>query len=99
MQLINLYHYTRPNGGVTVSTIKPDDEYTELYRLVADEGMILTDGVTKTICVDTSDVFVWTEILDDTKIEDEMHNNMTSELTAEILEKAKAYDILMGVSE
>lgn len=29
MQTITLYRYTRPNGGVTVSTVKPSGEYTD----------------------------------------------------------------------
>ncbi len=92
MQTINLYRYTRADGGVTVSTVKPDGEYTELYRLVADEGMVLTDGATKTSCVDTTDVSVWSEVVDN-------QDNTASTLDAEIIEKAKAYDILMGVNE
>lgn len=94
MQIINLYRYIRPDGGITVSTIKPDIEYTELYRLVADEGMILTNGDQTAACVDVIDVSVWTEITDNTHI-----NEGNLELNAEIIEKAKAYDILMGVSE
>ena len=104
MQTINLYRYTRSDDGITVSTVQPDVEYTILYRLVADENMVLTDGVTTTFCVDTEDTSVWSEIADteDTtilpEIEDNENNNDT-EISAEILEKAKAYDILMGVSE
>jgi hypothetical protein len=64
MQTINLYRYTRENGGITVSTIQPDVEYTTLYRLVADEGMTLTNGTITTSCVDTDDISVWTEIVD-----------------------------------
>lgn len=41
MQTIPLYHYTSPDGGVTVSKVKPETEYTELARLVADEGYII----------------------------------------------------------
>lgn len=96
MQTINLYRYTRSDGGVTVSTIQPDVEYTALYRLVADEGMLLTDGATTTSCVDTTDTSVWSEIVDATN---ENNQPTNPELSAEIIEKAKAYDILMGVSE
>lgn len=90
MQTINLYRYTRPDGGVTVSTVQPDVEYTVLYRLVADESMVLTDGSTMTSCVDTEDVSVWSEVID---------TQNGTEISTEILEKAKAYDILVGVSE
>ena len=64
MQKITLYRYIRPNGGVTVSTVKPDAEYTELTRLVADEGYILTDGVNYTSCIDTDYPDTWAEVVD-----------------------------------
>lgn len=64
MQTILLYRYTRRDGGVSVSPAKPDGEYTELYRLVADEGMMLTDGETYTACADTATPERWTEVSD-----------------------------------
>lgn len=64
MQTIPLYRYTRPGGGVTVSTVKPDIEYTELSRLVADDGFILTDGETFTACTDTDNPSAWSEVVD-----------------------------------
>lgn len=64
MKTINLYRYIRPDGGVTVSTVKPDSEYTELTRLVADEGYILTDGVHYTSCIDTGYPDAWVEVVD-----------------------------------
>lgn len=64
MQKITLYRYYHPDGGITVSTEKPDTDYTELYRLVADEGMTLTNGETCTICTDTDSPSSWTEIED-----------------------------------
>ena len=65
MQTITLYRYIRPNGGVTVSTVKPDAEYTELTRLFADDGYILTDdGVNYTSCIDTDYPVAWVEVVD-----------------------------------
>ena len=64
MYKIALYQFVRPDGGVTVSPVKPDGDYTELIRLVADEGMILTNGVDNTPCVDTHDVSIWSEVED-----------------------------------
>lgn len=64
MQIISLYRIIRPDGGVTVSPVKPDGEYTELYRLIADDGMVLTNGETVTACTDTNTPDVWTEIED-----------------------------------
>ena len=61
MQTITLYKYKRRGGGITVSPTKPSAKHTEMYRLLADDGKILTDGETMTVCVDTNDVDVWTE--------------------------------------
>ena len=63
MQKINLYKYVREDGGTTVSPVKPDCEYTEMYRLVADEGMQLTkDRENFATCVDTDSAEGWYEV-------------------------------------
>jgi hypothetical protein len=62
MQIIKLYKYKRENGGTTISPVKPDCEHTEMVRLVADEGKVLTDGENMTTCVDTDTADGWTEI-------------------------------------
>ena len=63
MQIINLYRYTRPDGGVSVSPVKPVGEYESMYRLVADEGMALTkDGENLTSCADVESVEGWYEV-------------------------------------
>jgi hypothetical protein len=63
MQIIPLYRYHRADGGVTVSPVKPDTEYTELCRLIADDGKGLTqDGITTCDCIDTDSVASWYEI-------------------------------------
>ena len=63
MQIIDLYRYTRPDGGVTVSPVKPEGEYEPMYRLVADEGMALTkDGENLTSCADVESVEGWYEV-------------------------------------
>jgi hypothetical protein len=63
MQTIMLYKYIREGGGVTVSPVKPNVEYTEMYRLVADDGKVLTqDGENFTICVDVESVDGWDEV-------------------------------------
>lgn len=61
MQKITLYRYMRPDGGVSISPVKPDTEYTEVYRLIADEGCTLTDGVNHVECVDTDNPEAWEE--------------------------------------
>lgn len=70
MQTIPLYRYARPDGGTTVSTVKPSVDYTELFRLVADEGYTLTNGEATTACTDTDYPDNWTEI-EDTETVDE----------------------------
>lgn len=63
MQTINLYRYVRADGGVTVSPVKPDGEYTEMVRLVADDGKMLTnDGEHLTGCVDVITADGWYEV-------------------------------------
>lgn len=63
MQIINLYKYTRPDGGVTVSPVRPEGEYEPMYRLVAAEGMALTkDGENLTSCADVESVIGWYEV-------------------------------------
>lgn len=67
MQKITIYRFTRPDGGVSVSPLKPDTEYTELARLVADEGRTLTDGVRQAECVDTDNPDAWEEVVSDSE--------------------------------
>lgn len=68
MQIIPLYRYERPEGGITVSPVRPNDiEFAIKYRLIADEGMILTDGENMTSCIDVDNPAGWTEIIDETE--------------------------------
>lgn len=62
MQIINLYKYTRAEGGITVSPNKPECEYAEMFRIVADDGKVLTNGETTTYCADVESTDGWTEI-------------------------------------
>jgi hypothetical protein len=62
MQTITLYKYQRPDGGTTVSPNKPECEYTEMYRLVADEGKVLTNGEITAPCIDVESIEGWSEI-------------------------------------
>lgn len=59
-----VYEYKRVDGGITVSPNKPDCEYKEILRLVADKGKILTNGDTFAHCIDTDTADGWTEIDD-----------------------------------
>ena len=62
MQVKILYRYERKPNCVTISTEKPlDVEYTETYRLIADDGKILFKGDVETVCVDTNFIDGWEE--------------------------------------
>lgn len=65
MQTITLYKYNREGGGVTVSPVKPDVEYTEMYRIIADEGKVLTqNGEELYSCLDVASIEGWYEVDD-----------------------------------
>ena len=63
MKIIPLYKYKRASGGITVSPIKPENtEYTNMVRIIADEGKLLTNGERQTPCADVYTADGWTEI-------------------------------------
>jgi hypothetical protein len=70
MHIIKLYKYTRWNGKTSTSPRKLNKPHTVIYRLVADEGKVLTDGIITTPCVDVENVEGWSEI-DESKNENE----------------------------
>ena len=108
MQIKDLYKYTREDGGITISPNKPDCECTLLYRIIADEGKVLTkDGINHTICADVASTEGWYEI--DMPEEGEISNEYASTgndtvsnnvtFSEEDIEYAKAGRILLGVEE
>ena len=62
MQIVNLYKYIRDDGGTTVSPTKPNTEYTEMFRLIADEGKELMNGDVRTPCIDVEHIERWPEL-------------------------------------
>jgi len=63
MTIKTLYRYERDEGGITVSPQNPDDvPYTSLYRIVADEHKLLTDGIITAPVIDTENPNGWEEI-------------------------------------
>lgn len=75
MQIINLYKYIRDDGGITVSPVKPNIEYTEMFRLIADEGKELMNGDIRTSCIDVESIEGWSEI--DAPITDDEDDDKT----------------------
>ena len=72
MKVNTLYRYKREDGGITVSPNKPDCDYTELVRVIADEGKCITKDE-KTLCsvIDTDNAEGWYEVDDPEITEDE----------------------------
>lgn len=74
-----IYQLIKPNGkkkitkSLTQRTDKGELIGTE-YRLVADTGKLLTDGVITTSCIDTADPSLWTEE-DEPQPEPELEKN------------------------
>lgn len=68
MEIKTLYIYQAivNNKIRRIVTLNQDSSLGELIgtsnRLVADQGMILTDGINQTSCIDTDDPSKWTEI-------------------------------------
>jgi hypothetical protein len=62
----DLYRYIGRNGIITSLVHLDDAKYYPMYRLIADEGKVLTDGeqVIKSIDIFAEDLGKWTEIED-----------------------------------
>lgn len=60
MKRKTLYRYLREDGGYTISPVKPEGTaYTKRYRLIADEGMAITDGEIVTEVIDVKSYAGW----------------------------------------
>lgn len=90
MQIVELYRIDRKDGSTTVTPIKQEGIEPSLVRLVADEGMALTDGETFTTVIDVLDETGWQEI--EYTFESELYDGLTEEQ----IEYIKAGKILMG---
>lgn len=63
MEIRELYRYEREQGKVTVSTEKPNCEYTVVYRIIASENHLVTqDGINKYSVIDTDTKDGWYEV-------------------------------------
>ena len=64
MTVTTLYKYKKKRSTITSPKMPPEGvEYTTLSRIVADDGMGITDGKNVTICVDVENdqVSNWTD--------------------------------------
>lgn len=63
MQKRKLYRYRRKDGDITVSPNMPECEYETSFRLIADDGMVLTDTDGNTaLVIDTDTPEAWSEV-------------------------------------
>lgn len=60
----DLYRYIGRNGIITSLVHLEDAKYYPMYRLIADEGKVLTDGelIVKSIDIFAEDLSKWTEM-------------------------------------
>lgn len=82
MTIKNLYKIIRADGGVTISTTKPDGDYIPYLRLIADDGKAMTNGILSCPAIDVpeGDQGHWTEIEDEDA-------DMTPEEIAEMIQE------------
>jgi hypothetical protein len=74
MRHIKIYKFKRQDGGLTVSPNKPEGEYTEGVRIIADPGKAITkDGVNFYPAKDEDSLDGWYEV--DAPEEEEDGNN------------------------
>ena len=73
MKIIPIYKYIRLDGGVSVSPNKPDCEYTDMFRIIADEGMLIANGTQITCCIDTDSAEGWIEVIDESYVNEESY--------------------------
>ena len=57
-----LYKYARVDGGITITPVHPDAAYTQLYRLVAEDGGESTNGEIATTCIDVESYDGWHDV-------------------------------------
>ena len=62
MQIKPLYKYARADGGITITPVQPDAAYTQLYRLVAEDGGEITNGEITTTCIDVESYGGWHDV-------------------------------------
>ena len=64
MQRKMIYRYQRPDGGYTVTPVKPEGTYNTRWRLIAEDGMAITNGEMTVTVIDVihrNDCEAWTD--------------------------------------
>lgn len=88
MNIVALYRYENESGSVSITPEKRNEEDIEYqYRLIADEGKLITDGENTFLCIDTNNVSQYFEI--DKPVDE-------SSIDLGLSQKAAAFDIITG---
>lgn len=62
MTIKNLYRYENTDGSYSISPIQNEEtDMPYMFRVIADEGKVLTDGIDTTPCTDTHTPEIYTE--------------------------------------
>ena len=74
MRIKSLYRYMREEGRIAESPIKPECEYRERVRIIADSGKLVTkDGEKFYLVIDADSAEGFYEV-DKTEVEDEVQS-------------------------
>lgn len=78
MRIVDLYRYEE-DGKVTVTPNKHNEaDKPSLYRVIADEGMLVKKGYLETCAIDTENADGWVEIVDE-NYENEVNEHVNIE--------------------
>ena len=64
MRIVDLYRYNQDGEVIVTPNPHNESDKVSLYRVVADEGMLITNGDIETCAFDTENPEEWTEIVD-----------------------------------
>lgn len=71
----NLYKYENSDGSISISPVQREETDTPyMFRVIADEGKVLTDGTNTTACIDTHTPEIYTEIDEPPEPESELED-------------------------
>lgn len=63
MTIKNLYKYENTDGSYSISPVRREEaDEPYMFRAIADDGKVLTDGTNITPCIDTHTPEIYTEI-------------------------------------
>ena len=64
MTIVNLYRYETEKGIVITPNKREETDEPYMFRVIADEGKLLTDGTNTMPCIDTHTPDIYSEVDD-----------------------------------